>query len=148
VTVTRPVAVDGRTVGWLALIPFEQVTAAADVQLQERQFHATWIIGLLSVLLAGVVALWLARLVLTPVKRVAEATHRLAAGDYAYATRVNIASHDEVGRLAEDFNHLALALEKNEQMQRAFMADVSHELRTPLAILRGEIEAMEDGGDP
>lgn len=146
VTVMRPIVVEGRTVGWLALIPFEQITAAASVRFQERQLHAIWIIGLLSVLLAGVVALWLARLVLAPVKRVAAATHRLAAGDYA--TRVDIASRDEVGRLAEDFNHLALALEKNEQMRRTFMADVSHELRTPLAILRGEIEAMEDGIRP
>lgn len=30
-------------------------------------------------------------------------------------------------------------------MRRDFMADVSHELRTPLAVLRGELEAMEDG---
>ena len=28
------------------------------------------------------------------------------------------------------------------------MADVSHELRTPLAIMRGELEAMEDGLQP
>lgn len=146
VTVIRPIVSESRTVGWLALIPFEQVTAAASVRFQERQLHAIWIIGLISVLLAGVVALWLARLVLAPVKRVAEATHRLANGDYS--TRVNISTHDEVGRLADDFNHLAFTLEKNEQMRRTFMADVSHELRTPLAILRGEIEAMEDGVRP
>lgn len=30
-------------------------------------------------------------------------------------------------------------------MRRAFMADISHELRTPLAILRGELEAIQDG---
>ena len=30
-------------------------------------------------------------------------------------------------------------------MRRAFMADVSHELRTPLAVLRGELEALQDG---
>lgn len=30
-------------------------------------------------------------------------------------------------------------------MRRDFMADVSHELRTPLAVLRGELEALQDG---
>jgi two-component system sensor histidine kinase BaeS len=30
-------------------------------------------------------------------------------------------------------------------MRREFMADVSHELRTPLSVLRGELEAIEDG---
>jgi two-component system, OmpR family, sensor histidine kinase BaeS len=47
--------------------------------------------------------------------------------------------------LARDFNQLAYTLERNEQMRREFMADVSHELRTPLAVLRGELEAIEDG---
>ncbi len=34
---------------------------------------------------------------------------------------------------------------KNEQMRRDYMADISHELRTPLSVLRGELEAVQDG---
>jgi len=142
----RPIVVDGRTVGWLAVLPFRQVTSAADLEFQERQLTASWIIGALAVLLAAVVAIGLARMFLAPVKRIAAATHRLAAGDYA--SRVRVGSGDELGRLAEDFNRLAVTLERNEQMRRAFMADVSHELRTPLAVLRGELEAIEDGVRP
>ncbi len=48
-------------------------------------------------------------------------------------------------QLAQDFNQLASTLEKNQQMRRDFMADISHELRTPLAVLRGELEAIQDG---
>lgn len=80
---------------------------------------------------------------LAPVKRLVEGTHRLAAGDFS--TRVAVSSRDELGHLAQDFNQLASSLEKNEQMRRDFMADVSHELRTPLAVLRGELEALQDG---
>ena len=32
-----------------------------------------------------------------------------------------------------------------EQMRKDFVANVSHELRTPLAVLRGELEAIQDG---
>ncbi len=53
-------------------------------------------------------------------------------------------SRDELGKLAQDFNQLASTLE-NQQMRRDFMADISHELRTPLAVLRGELEAIQDG---
>lgn len=53
-------------------------------------------------------------------------------------------SADELGKLAQDFNQLASTLE-NQQMRRDFMADISHELRTPLAVLRGELEAIQDG---
>ena len=144
--VLRAIEVDGHMVGWLALLPFQRVSAAADVRFQERQIQAGWAIGGISVLLAAVVALILARTLMAPVKRIAWATHRLAAGDYA--SRVAVSSRDEIGHLAEDFNQLAHSLERNEQMRRAFMADVSHELRTPLAVLRGELEALEDGVRP
>lgn len=134
-----------RTVGWLVTprSPEMIVSDAVDQRFQERQLTATWIIMGLSVLLATLVSLLLARMLLAPVRRIAQATHRLAGGDYA--VRVLSSSSDELGRLAGDFNRLAYSLERNEQLRRAMMADISHELRTPLAVLRGEIEALQDG---
>lgn len=144
--ITRAVVVEGTTVGWLALIPFQRVADPAHLRFQQQQVLATWLIGGLTVLLAAGVALLLARTLLAPIRSIALATHRIAGGDYAQ--RVQARSDDEIGALAEDFNRLALTLEKNEQMRRAFMADVSHELRTPLAVLRAELEAIEDGVRP
>ncbi|MEZ4527103.1 MAG: histidine kinase dimerization/phospho-acceptor domain-containing protein [Desulfobacterales bacterium] len=54
-------------------------------------------------------------------------------------------SNDELGQLARDFNCMAQTLKKYEDMRRQWISDISHELRTPLAILRGEIEALQDG---
>ena len=138
-----PVEVNGKTVGWVVLASFQSVTDAGNQRFQEDQFQAGLLASLIAVVLAALIALWLARALLAPVRRVAQATHQLAAGHYD--TRVNIASQDEVGQLATDFNHLAQTLQRNERMRRDFMADVSHELRTPLSVLRGELEAMEDG---
>jgi two-component system, OmpR family, sensor histidine kinase BaeS len=139
----RPIRVHGRVVGWIAVLPFQRVTAGAGAHLEDRQLVSTWIIGAGAVLLAAIVAVLLTHRLLGPIKSITAATHRLATGDYG--TRLSVSSRDEIGRLSDDFNRLALALEKNEQMRRAFMADVSHELRTPLAVLRGELEAIEDG---
>lgn len=141
--VERAVVVDGRTVGWLAMEPFQSVSAGGEQRFKDGQLRASVAVGVVAVLLAAGIALWVARRLLAPVKRVADATHKLAAGDYA--THVSVSSHDEVGQLAVDFNSLARTLERNEQMRREFMADVSHELRTPLGVLHGELEAMEDG---
>lgn len=138
-----PVVVDGQTVAWVERQPYRELTNAAELSFQERQSAAAWYIALLAVLLAGLTAWGLGRIFLAPARRLAAAIHQLAAG--RYDTRVPVTSSDELGRLASDFNRLANTLERNENLRRDFMADVSHELRTPLAIMRGELEAMEDG---
>src|SRR5262245_44209131 len=143
---TRPVLVDDRIVGWISRSPLRRISTAADLAFQQEQMRAAWIIAGFALALAALVAMVLARVFLQPLKRVAAATQRLAAGDYA--TRVEVASRDELGRLAEDFNRLAEALARNEELRRRFMADVSHELRTPIAVLRAGLEAIEDGVRP
>ena len=142
----RPIVVDDRVVGWIARAPLRRLSTAAEETFQQEQLRAAWIIAAFAVALAAAMALVLARVFLLPMKRVAEATHRLAGGNYA--TRVDVRSGDELGRLADDFNKLAETLERNETLRRRFMADVSHELRTPLAVLSAELEAIEDGVRP
>ncbi|MFF7706639.1 ATP-binding protein [Pseudomonas sp. NPDC007930] len=144
--VLRPVQVHGQVVGWLAMTPFETVSTVGDQRFQASQVRSGLLVGLLCVLVSAVIAGWLTRTLLRPVRRVAEATRQLAEGDLT--VRVPAAGNDEVAQLGRDFNHMAQALARNEQQRRDFMADISHELRTPLAVLRGELEAMEDGIRP
>jgi len=139
----RAIVLNGQTVGWLVLAPFQSVADGGDQRFGQGQARATIAISLLAVLMAALIAWWVSRKLAEPVRLVASATHRLAAGDHG--VRVQVDSPDEVGRLARDFNHLAQTLERNEALRREFVADVSHELRTPLAVLRGELEALEDG---
>lgn len=134
---------DGHIVGWVIGSPPERLTRSADINFDQQQKRTSWIISGLAMLLAALVTWLMSRGLLAPVKRLVEGTHQLAAGDFT--SRVQANSRDELGRLGQDFNRLASTLEKNESMRRAFMADISHELRTPLAILRGELEAIQDG---
>jgi len=50
--------------------------------------------------------------------------------------------HDELGRLAETFNHLLQSVDSALRQLRQFVTDASHELRTPLAVLHGETELI------
>jgi two-component system sensor histidine kinase BaeS len=140
---SRPVLVGGKTVGWVVSSQPSILTRDADRRFVNEQLSTIWRLAMLAVGVAAIVALVLARGLLAPLKRLTATTHQLSAGDFT--VRLPAGSSDEIGQLARDFNQLAEALEKNEHSRRNFMADVSHELRTPLAVLRGELEALEDG---
>ena len=142
----RAIEVEGRVVGWVAWLPLERAITDVAQRFHHQQITTGWIIFVIALVLASIAAWLLARIFLAPLKRITASTHSLAAGDYA--TRVSITSRDEMGQLGEDFNKLAVTLEKNEKLRRDFMADISHELRTPLAVLKGELEAVEDGVRP
>ncbi|HEY1328398.1 MAG TPA: ATP-binding protein [Casimicrobiaceae bacterium] len=136
-----PIVANAGTVGWL--LGEEPRLAAPDLRFLREQSAVTWTIAGLAILLAALAAMALARGLLAPVRRLARATHRLAAGDYG--ERVVYRSRDELGQLVQDFNALAHTLERTEQTRREFLADVSHELRTPVAVLQAELEALHDG---
>jgi len=142
----RPINHQGHVVGWMALAPLQSVTSVGDRRFQLNQLRSSLLVGLACLLGTAVIAWWLSRALLRPIREVARATHELAAGDYAI--QVPVRSQDEAGQLAGDFNRMATTLAGNERMRRDFMADISHELRTPLAVMRAELEAMEDGIRP
>ena len=139
----RAIMVNGVEVGAVIASPVERLTRNTDINFDRQQRRTSWLIVALATLLAALTTFPLARGLLAPVKRLVEGIHRLAAGDFT--TRVTATGSDELGKLAQDFNQLATTLERNQQMRRDLMADISHELRTPLAVLRGELEAIQDG---
>jgi two-component system, OmpR family, sensor histidine kinase BaeS len=139
----KAIRVDGRVVGWLGLRRHEGHMRPLDVEFLQAQSQALYSIGGVALLLAILVTLALSRHLLAPVKELAQATRALTSR--RFDVRLKIRAQDEFGQLAADFNTMAQALERYEQMQQQWLADVSHELRTPLAVLRGEIEALQDG---
>lgn len=105
----------------------------------ERQLWTSVILGLVAAILASA---GLAFLIVRPLRSLARATERLRHGDYKVRSTIE---RGEVGRLAENFNALAAALETEEHRRAQYMADLSHELRTPITSLRGYTEGLEDG---
>jgi two-component system sensor histidine kinase BaeS len=99
--------------------------------------------GAAALVLSAIAALLISRNILVPVRLVADGARQLAAGNFS--ARLSTTRGDELGQLVRDFNALAADLESSEQSRRQWVADTSHELRTPLAILRAQIEALQDG---
>ena len=133
----------GKIIGYLGLRPRATLDSLLNKGFLHEQRYAFIIIATVVLLLSAGLALLLATRLVRPLINITEATHGLAQG--TYSVRVPVVTDDELGRLATDFNTLALALENNEKARRQWVADISHELRTPLTFLRSQVEAILDG---
>jgi len=138
----KPITVDSQVVGYLAARPLLTVLETPDIEFSKRQVHGLNIIAIVMTLLTLMLSIPLARYLVSRINTLATGTRELASGNYS--VRIPDASNDELGKLSADFNVLARTLEENEKARCQWIADISHELRTPLAILRGEIEAIQD----
>lgn len=99
--------------------------------------------GLAGALIAGLLALLLARRLTRPLTDVSEAAARLAAGERDVA--VPVRGRDELSRLAQTFNDMSDELGRAREAERTFLLSVSHELKTPLTAIRGYAEGLEEG---
>lgn len=116
----------------------------------QRIYYYIGLAGFVAILLAILLAAFMARHIVRPVKAMQETAAAMAHGDYD--RRVVVSNSDEVGELGHSLNALAHDLgeyvqqmEMTDKMRRDFVANVSHELRTPLTIMHGYNQALQDG---
>lgn len=151
---------DGNIIGMLYVGELEQ---------KYLDLRAQVVVLYLSVIIAGMVLafltfFFLTRNILNPIRKLSEATKRLASGDFGYRVPVN--NKDEVGDLSASFNHMAEQLEAQrgqierdqeelEALNRELKATnrnymemlgfVSHELKNPLASSVMSLYTVKDG---
>jgi signal transduction histidine kinase len=99
---------------------------------------ASGIAVLLSILIAGATARWVAR----PLDQMAEAASQVPEGEYSTIIEDG---PQEVRELARAFNKMTAQVRAGQQSQRDFVANVSHELKTPLTAIQGFAQAISDG---
>lgn len=115
----------------------------------DREIHYQvyrWIVLLVvggSGLLMFALSYWLT----TPIRSLGRVATQLAQGDYS--PRAEVSGGDEIGELADSFNLMAGAIEKNIQeledaarRQEDFTASFVHELKTPLTSIIGYADLL------
>lgn len=137
------ITLDGKEIGSLRVQRLPRISGLQDLAFAQAQARSALVALLVLLVGAFAAAFALARWLLAPVRALAEGTHALAAGDFA--RRIDASRKDELGALAADFNRLAATLENHREARRRWGADIAHELRTPLSVLRGEVQALQDG---
>ncbi len=121
--------------GMIQLIPqFLGITIFVLVQIA--------LITLCGIVVARVVSQIVSRRMLQQIVELEEGSNAIASGQLN--RQVEVLTNDELGRLAERFNHLTTRLGAADNQRRAFVANISHDLRTPIAVIRGHLDAQRD----
>lgn len=103
--------------------------------------------GLIALVVASLLALWIANWIARPLQQLAQAAHALqvAAPTQKATPPIRVSGPAEVREVAEAFNAMSQRVESSQQSQRDFVANVSHDLKTPLTAIQGFSQAILDG---
>ena len=156
----RPIQLPGN-INWVLISEVdEQAALAAAHWLRNIQLLLVVLTGLTT----AVVAFYLARRIARPIHQLAHASKAVAGGKVN--ERVTVTAAEEIGQLADAFNHMLAVRQRNEQalqqsrqeLLRAkeaaesanqakgdFVANMSHEMRTPMNGVIGMTNLLLDG---
>ncbi|MBF6206974.1 HAMP domain-containing histidine kinase [Streptomyces gardneri] len=158
-------SVDGAPIQWRALTlrtPEGTTTVALPLTQNTDTVHRLvmleLIVGAIVLAVLGVIAYFVVRRSLRPLRRVESTAAAIARGDLH--RRVPVRGADtEVDRLSRSLNGMLAQIQRaftataaseeaarrSEERMRRFIADASHELRTPLTTIRGFAELYRQG---
>lgn len=141
--ILKKIVLNNQVIGWLGLKKERQMTRPTDISFLKRQSRAFYLIGVIVLMMALIVSIFFSRHLTAPLKKLAQGAEAIR--NRRFDERITVTSNDELGQLAYDFNAMAQTLQSFENVRRQWLVDITHELRTPLAVLRGEIEGLQDG---
>ncbi len=139
ISVQYPLYLRGEEIGHLDARILDQIKEDYFIHSSNKVLLiSVTILGLISIF-AGIIA---SRRLTRPILELVDASDDIARGEMS--RRVKTAGDDEIGRLSQSFNSMAIRLEAQEKLRRNLLSNAAHELRTPLAIISGELEGMLD----
>lgn len=133
-TIGKPIQVNGET---SALFVRPNTTQL----LGELRFFLA-VLLVLALLFSFLFVLVSTTFIVRPIKRLTQATKKIAAGNYHL--KLNVNRKDEIGRLANDFTKMSDRLNQTEEKRQEFVSNVSHEIQSPLTSIQGFSQALRE----
>ncbi len=105
-----------------------------DLLFNEMHSLFAWILAL-TIVFSILLVLVSTKYLVKPITKLTKATKRLANGDF----QVNLGTKrkDELGVLAQSFEHMSYQLEQLDDMKNEFISNISHDIQSPLSNLKG-----------
>ena len=110
ITAYEPIRdLNGKILGMLYVGMLE----APYIDLQNKVVYSFFAIGVLGVVIVLLLSFFITTGIIRPLREMLQATRRIAAGDLA--VEIPISSKDEIGQLAESYNHMLAGLKQARQ---------------------------------
>ncbi|HBM80767.1 MAG: HAMP domain-containing sensor histidine kinase [Clostridiales bacterium] len=139
-TVMFPLVINNQIVGAAVFNTSVQGIVSGLIKI----YKFIWISAIFTICISIFVIYYFSqRILIKPLNEINKTARLISNGEFK--KRVKNISKDEIGQLAETFNHMADALENLENLRRDFIANISHELRSPITSIRGFIQGILDG---
>ncbi len=146
ITVGTPIKKDNNIIGALLLhSPVKGIEDAIGEGYKILIFSILLAL-ILSLILSVIIALTFTK----PLQKMKDTALLLSDGNYN--SKTDIIQNDEIGELAATIDilseRLKIASNESEKLQKQrqdFITNISHELRTPVTVIRGSLEALNDG---
>jgi signal transduction histidine kinase len=128
------------------------ITSICDVMPQVKHMVIEMIITIIVVveMTAIVLAIWVHRSIMNPLKQLGDATKRIAEGDLDFTLQAK--TQDEFGALCDDFENMRKRLKesaedkiRDDEESKELISNISHDLKTPITAIKGYVEGIMDG---
>lgn len=104
------------------------------------------VFSLVLLVVFGISALVTLKYTLKPLREISAAAAAISPRSLDARLQAS-AAPSEIAPLVESFNQVLERLERGYRIQREFLSTAAHELKTPLALIRAQIELMDDADD-
>lgn len=96
----------------------------------------------MCILLGTALTAFLSKKALNPIRKVIDATHKVAGGDFS--VKVDIKGIGELEELSQSFNKMTQELSSIETLRSDFVNNFSHEFKTPIVSVRGFAKLLKE----
>lgn len=111
-------------------------------EARENLLVITTFMGIITLLLSGVLAIFFSRKITAPLVQARNLTKTIAKGDFDI--QISSKGKDELADLMNDISSLARQLKEYRDTRQQFLSNVSHDLRTPLTYIKGYAALLKE----
>ncbi len=137
------VVVNGRKAGTVLFVQGAPTFNPLEQRFLDQTNQRLLIGAIATAFIAIIIGIALTRYYTRPLRDLTKALRAMHGGNLEQ--EVPVRSKDELGELANAFNHMSKDLARANFLRRRMTADIAHDLRTPLTVIAGYVEAMQDG---